>query len=981
MKKFYLSFFVLFSFNMLSAQVKPVEVYAAPAEGKGIQFFDKQTSLPVNDLVWQEAEAFAGGFAKVYSTQGWGFVGTKGNIVIEAKYQSVRNFCNRIAAVQVNSKWGFIDEKGRIIVPHVYDIVFDFKETRTAVYKDQKWSLIDRQGKLIKALNIDAFYGFKNGTARFTRKGKAGLMNTNGDILSMESAGESQKEVKSISKPGSVAVEPCPDNIGFERGNFTNWNCFTGDVNALGTTNVITVSPSAPTPNRHVIYPATNPSALDPYGLFPINPPDGSGYALKLGNNINGAEAERVRFQFVVSANAEEASITYRYAVVFQDPGHLKHQQPRFSARLLDVATNKYLPCASYEYVAEDSIPGFFNSPIDDSVKCKNWASVYINLSAYAGKTLILEFTTADCTLGAHWGYAYVDVGDCNISAQLEFECNPNLVKLSAPPGFRSYRWWDENYTSIIGFGQNITLNPAPPGTSLMHVDLLPYNGAACRDTLHVTSINTSPIADAGPDKTVCLGTRVAIGTSSIPDHTYSWTPSTFLSNPNVAAPVSNATVTTTYILAVTKTSNGCIDYDTVTVNVNAKPAAAFGAPEGQCIAANEFTFGNSSTGAISYQWFFGDGDSSNLIEPTHSYSAAQDYIVKMIATGSNGCTDSADQLVSIFPTPQVSTIEDVSICRGNSIQLKATGAHTYEWSPATGLSCIDCASPLASPTNTTTYIVTGTSIHGCVNFDTVVVTVFQPIEIVVSPGSEICEKESVQLSVSGASNYKWTPSTSLDNDSGLNPIATPKTTTQYRVIGFDGHSCFTDTGYVTVTVNPNPTVKLGPDINLSTGSILPLNPVTTNGPIVLWQWNPVTDLTCGDCPEPVATIKNDITYEAIVRNIYGCEAADTIVIKTFCEGSQVFIPNAFTPDGDGINDILMVRAKGISQVKSFRIYSRWGELLFEKTNFPPNTAAYGWDGTIRGKTGAPEVYVYTAEVTCDNLQTYTYKGNTAILK
>src|SRR5690606_24207552 len=128
----------------------------------------------------------------------------------------------------------------------------------------------------------------------------------------------------------------------FERGNFTNWECFIGEVDAVGTTNVITVNPSAPTANRHMIYPAADPSEIDPYGLFPINPPDGSGYALKLGNNVNGAEAERVRYTITVPANAEDASITYRYAVVFQDPGHLRHQQPRFSAKLLDVETNKY---------------------------------------------------------------------------------------------------------------------------------------------------------------------------------------------------------------------------------------------------------------------------------------------------------------------------------------------------------------------------------------------------------------------------------------------------------------------------------------------------------------------------------------------------------------------------------------------------------------------------------------------------------------
>jgi gliding motility-associated-like protein len=103
--------------------------------------------------------------------------------------------------------------------------------------------------------------------------------------------------------------------------------------------------------------------------------------------------------------------------------------------------------------------------------------------------------------------------------------------------------------------------------------------------------------------------------------------------------------------------------------------------------------------------------------------------------------------------------------------------------------------------------------------------------------------------------------------------------------------------------------------------------------------------------------------------------------IKPFCESTQVFIPNAFTPDGDGLNDVLMVRGKGIALVRSFRIFSRWGELVFEKTNFQPNDPAFGWDGKIRGVTGPAEVYVYMADVVCDNDLINTYKGNVTLLK
>jgi gliding motility-associated-like protein len=270
----------------------------------------------------------------------------------------------------------------------------------------------------------------------------------------------------------------------------------------------------------------------------------------------------------------------------------------------------------------------------------------------------------------------------------------------------------------------------------------------------------------------------------------------------------------------------------------------------------------------------------------------------------------------------------------------------------------------------------------GCPAFDTVNITVFQPIQTDVSPDRTICQKQSINLQATGsAASYIWTPAQNLSSTTISNPVASPMTTTQYRVVGYDGHNCFTDTAFVTITVNPTPDINLGPDVTLSTGTVYPLTSVFQNGPIVSWQWTPPANLNCITCPDPSATVKDDITYRVLITNTYGCTATDSINIKTFCEGSQVFVPNAFTPDGDGRNDVLMVRAKGIELVKSFRIFTRWGELIFEKTNFSPNDPAYGWDGKIKGVTGAAEVYVYTAEVICTNLQTYMFKGNTSILK
>jgi gliding motility-associated-like protein len=199
-------------------------------------------------------------------------------------------------------------------------------------------------------------------------------------------------------------------------------------------------------------------------------------------------------------------------------------------------------------------------------------------------------------------------------------------------------------------------------------------------------------------------------------------------------------------------------------------------------------------------------------------------------------------------------------------------------------------------------------------------------------------------------------------------------------VVGYDGYNCFTDTGYVLITVGPKPRVGIGPDRTLATGTLLTLNAITQNGPIINYSWTPAQELSCNNCQSPTTIVKNNSFFAVEVTNTFGCKASDTLIINPICKSAQVFVPNAFTPDGDGLNDILMVRGQGI-MIKSFRIFNRWGELVFEKENFSPNDPKFGWDGRVRGIPATPDVFVYTAEVFCDNGIPYTYKGNITVLK
>ena len=199
-------------------------------------------------------------------------------------------------------------------------------------------------------------------------------------------------------------------------------------------------------------------------------------------------------------------------------------------------------------------------------------------------------------------------------------------------------------------------------------------------------------------------------------------------------------------------------------------------------------------------------------------------------------------------------------------------------------------------------------------------------------------------------------------------------------MIGYDAYNCFTDTAFIVVAVGGYPKVSLGDDKLLSTGTLLPLKSAITNGPIKTYSWTPAVDLSCSNCAEPIALVKKDMCYELNAQNIYGCVGKDTVCVKVFCNSSQVFIPTAFTPDGDGKNDVLMVRASGIKQVRRFTIYNRWGEIVFERTNVLPNDPSGGWDGRIKGVKATSDVYVFIADVICDNDVHYSYKGNVTLI-
>ena len=442
------------------------------------------------------------------------------------------------------------------------------------------------------------------------------------------------------------------------------------------------------------------------------------------------------------------------------------------------------------------------------------------------------------------------------------------------------------------------------------------------------------------------------------------------------------------YIVKLTvTTSKGCTDANTLNVPISIiqTPVIKIGGDSTACV--NAFLNFNgivvkSDTSAIAWKWNFNNGNTSNVQNPSPQlYQTAGNFLVTAISSNASGCADTVTKNVLIHPLPNTDAGIDSVVCKGSSITLQPSGAASYIWKPDATLSCTICTNPIAKPDSLKFYKVTGYTSFGCSYSDSVLINVIQPHKVKISLTDTICVGESSKLLATGADQYVWTPSTGLNNANIPNPVATPTTTTTYTVSASDKRNCFTDTASVIIKVYPVPQFNIIESvIRANVGNILSLS--TTSSPdIIKWKWLPDKWLSCSNCAMPNATVKDNIRYVAEASNLGGCITRDAITIEALCSDANIFIPNTFSPNGDGMNDVFYARGKGLFTVKMLKIFNRWGEVVFSKDNFAPNDASQGWDGTYKGAKLSSDVYIYTMEIICDNSQIIPVKGNVTLLR
>jgi len=433
-------------------------------------------------------------------------------------------------------------------------------------------------------------------------------------------------------------------------------------------------------------------------------------------------------------------------------------------------------------------------------------------------------------------------------------------------------------------------------------------------------------------------------------------------------------------------TATGCVNTVTapLPVKVVKTPQISLTQPASGCMPLTQSFNGsllNADTSAINWHWNFSDGHTGNgQILSSVTFANAGVINTELIAVNSSGCRDTATGSFEVYAQPAIDAGQNISICRGSGKTLTAIGGVSYTWSPSAGLSCTNCASPVATPDSARTYTVTGYSSRGCSNTNTVHVDVNYPFVMQHGPGDTLCTGLSAILRASGAVSYSWSPSTGLNQTSGGTVTASPTTTTTYTVIGYDGKNCFADTAHYTVKVYPIPVVTAGADQHINVGRTITLTP-TLSPDVTHVVWTPTVGVVSNHYPSVDVKPTTDMQYKVSVTNDGGCTASAMVNVFVLCNGTNVFIPNTFSPNGDGANDVFYPRGTGLFTIKQARIYNRWGEQVYEKYSFNANDASAGWDGTYKGQKLLPDVYVYMFEILCDNNTTLVYKGNIALIR
>jgi gliding motility-associated-like protein len=345
------------------------------------------------------------------------------------------------------------------------------------------------------------------------------------------------------------------------------------------------------------------------------------------------------------------------------------------------------------------------------------------------------------------------------------------------------------------------------------------------------------------------------------------------------------------------------------------------------------------------------------------------------VSVNDNGCANSDSVNVNVLQFISVDAGLDSGICRTDTFRLSPeSDALSYQWTASTGEPVQNSKYPLVNPLVNTKYHVIA-NLGKCQARDSVLIRVVPYPNAALGSDITICFGSRTQLngSVTGSVFY-WNPTSSLINENTLTPTAGPVRTTAYVLTATDTIGCpkiSTDT--ILVTVIPTVAAYAGRDTAVLPGQPLQLSASGGSS----YTWTPAIGLNDPFIANPIAILNTNmdsITYTVRVSAQNGCFSDDQLTVRVYKSAADIIVPSAFTPNGDGMNDVSKPFTMGITKLVYFSIYNRWGQLLFTTTEI-----GKGWDGNFNGVSQPSGTYVYQA-LGADYLGNTVYRKGTVVL-
>ncbi len=547
--------------------------------------------------------------------------------------------------------------------------------------------------------------------------------------------------------------------------------------------------------------------------------------------------------------------------------------------------------------------------------------------------------------------------------------CQEDTLMLTGSSNKTSYLTWKWSPASSLQSPSSQSTRAYPSATTIYTLTTTWGNHCIASKTLNIP-VTPLAIPAAGPDSTFCLG-QTAVQLQASGGITYQWTPAAGLSNANIANPLASPTVTTSYVVSVGV--NGCSRTKKDTVVVTARPKPILQVTNDTLICSID-TIQLSAAGTGSVAWSPNYNiNSTTSHTPLISPDVPTTYHVRL--TDAYNCFKDDSVYVDVKLVVTVNAGPDTSICKTEGYNLKTiSDALHYAWTPNTFLSSDTAKNPYASPPVTTTYTVIA-NIGKCQSTDQVKIIVAPYPAAFAGNDTAVCVGFNTQINAGGGSIYSWSPTNFLSNPNIANPaVILPTRDIVYTVTVRDVLGCtkaIKDS--VLVKVIPLLHVDAGPaDTSLVEGESLLLH--GTGAATYLWspdRW--ISGITLAN---PTIAPDDNIKYYLLGTDRYGCTGRDSINVRLFRLDPDMYVPTAFTPNGDGLNDVIKPILLGMRALNYFRVFNRFGEEMFYTTQKDK-----GWDGVYKGRPQDPATFVWMAEGVTFKGQRKTKKGYVVLIR